>query len=188
MSILNEICMTIDMINSEDIKRNRNIISKYYHNIKNQMKMRSIINRYTDFEYVTVDTIVDFMRIYDQTKNVISFSSVFDVYIKEENGVMYADYHQYEGQSLKLLYHIIPNNNKLELTYLDEKRRIRYPVKFSVVDDLRYTGIDETRTKILDYTNFAYKLLIKKYLFARVELGGSDNGKQKRRKHKRRKK
>lgn len=169
MGILNEICMTIDIINNETRQYRGSKIGRELTKRRNKKKLESIINRYILELNVTVDTVIEFMTIYQETIKQININNLYinhpDDYTTDlsyilDNGNVFT--YTYDDRTTN-------SRNKLKILFKDNIRDPKPMISIYHVEyNFKYIGIDETYGKALNYAENVMKFIIQQYLFERM--------------------
>lgn len=165
MSIFNEICMSIDIINNES--RSYNGFWKRRYIKKNKKRMQSIIDKYVDITDINIDMLVDFMNVYKETINRVSIQNLY-LEMPDEYTISLI-YNRDNGNVIKFTYDDRTNNSRSRIKIFFKDKPDSSSTKVCEANyNFKYIGIDEEYKRIMNYCTLLIKFIIKNYLYSRM--------------------
>lgn len=165
MSVFNEICMSIDIINNES--RTYTGLFKNFKIKKNKKRVQSIIDRYIDITNIDIDLFVDFMNVYQETINWITVENL--QIEKLDEYTISLIYYRDNGNIITFIYDDRTNNSRSRIKILFKDKIDSPSTKVCEANyNFKYIGIDNEYKKIMDYCTLLIKFILKNYLYSRM--------------------
>ena len=166
MGILTELCMVIDLNNSNNkIKKRRTLLDFIREKMK-ENSIKKVINAVTvDYSLIKNSMIEEFLYIYSSTKDTIKIKDLTINY-NETNDVLSFKY--INRKSSLALTLTKGNSYKINVVFTDLAPGA-YPVSFTVFDTFYYNGSDKKRVAIMKYANDVVRTFMRDYFLLRLK-------------------
>lgn len=168
MSIISDICMTIDIVNSE-ISKDTKLFHKF-RAFKNRNKLCRLIDYALNLHYLKIDMVVDFLNFYMHSVDNINYEEI-NIKETEDDKILNA-YINVPNKDIIIQFIHNHKDDKTELRFSDKNNNF----KTNIFYDIRTTSKNSNIKKYIEIANTTFKLLITKYLYDRVYIG-ENNGK-----------
>ena len=163
MSIISDICMTIDVVNGEIAKDDK--LFHTFRAIKNRNRLSRIIDHALSIGHLKIDMVIDFLNFYKHSVDNIKYEEL-EIKESEDNKIINAYiYNTSKDLTIQFIYNY--STEKTELKFLDKNNNFRTNIAY----ELRYAGKDTNLKKYVEIANTSFKILITKYLYARLHIG-----------------